>query len=105
MTCERQISEHLERALVETMFAIAEFDHMRATARARGETTPQDSLPQDSLPQDSLPQDSLPQDSLAGILLLLRSALDSALTLTRTLAPDYGLAGPANGLAGPDSNR
>jgi hypothetical protein len=67
MTCERQIAEHLERALVETLFAIAEFDSMRAQARARGEI--------------------YPQDALAGMLLMLRSSLDSALMLTRDFTP------------------
>jgi hypothetical protein len=79
MTHESQIAEHLERALVETLFAIAEFDHMRAKARARSKT--------------------IHEDSLAGILLMLKSALDSAHALARTLtparpAPDYSSPAP-----------
>ncbi|MCW2315385.1 hypothetical protein M2322_000919 [Rhodoblastus acidophilus] len=79
MTCERQIVDHLERALVETMFAIAEFDHLRAESTARGETKP--------------------LDTLAGLLAMLRSALDSALSLTQALTPQpsgYSLASPDN---------
>lgn len=67
MTCERPISEHLERALVETLFAIVEFDAMRAEARRRGE--------------------ACPNDTLAGMLLLLRSALNSAIMLAREFTP------------------
>jgi hypothetical protein len=63
MNCERPICEHLERALVETLFAIGEFDAMRAEANARGQT--------------------FTHDALGGMLLLLRSALDSALMLAR----------------------
>jgi hypothetical protein len=77
MQPERQIAEHLERALMETMFAIAEYDYLCNAERSQG--------------------NSVQQDSLAGILLMLRSALDSALALTRTLAPaqtDYSLAAP-----------
>jgi hypothetical protein len=83
MTSERQIAEHLERALVETVFAIAEFDGMRAESRARGEF--------------------YPQDTLAGMLLMLRSALDSAVMLTREFTPAERAA--AYSLAGPDSRR
>ena len=42
MAPECQISDHLERALVETLFAIAEFDHMHAKARARAKTSSPD---------------------------------------------------------------
>jgi len=81
MTYEREIAKHLERALEETLFAISEFDAMRAQARARGEL--------------------YPQDTLAGMLLMLRSALDSAVMMTRTFTPAerdavYSLAGPDN---------
>ncbi len=72
MKCERQIADHLDRALVETLFAIAEFDHMRAQARANGGSTR--------------------WDSLAGMLLMLRSALDSAIKLTRDAGAAPGSA-------------
>lgn len=81
MTCERQIVDHLERALVETMFAIAEFDLLRAQSRTRGETTT--------------------QDTLAGLLAMLRSTLDSALSLTHALTMQSG----GYNLASPDNSR
>jgi hypothetical protein len=83
MAPECQISNHLERALVETLFAIAEFDHMHAKARARGE--------------------NIPPDPMGGVLLMLRSALDSALSLTWTLTPAQPCAGYR--LTEPDSSR
>jgi hypothetical protein len=83
MSRQRQITEHLERALVETLFAIAEFDHLRAQARARGET--------------------LRQESLAGMLLMLKSALDSAIVLTK--APPSAQGEADYSLATPDSSQ
>jgi SpoVK/Ycf46/Vps4 family AAA+-type ATPase len=75
-----KFAEHIERARVETLFAIAEFDEMRALARARGEESPAG-------------------DSICAGLLMLRAALDAAVSLTCGLAParpaeDYGLAAP-----------
>jgi hypothetical protein len=83
MTCQRQITEHLERALVETLLAMAEFDHLRAQAGAQGEKSR--------------------QDSLSGMLLMLQSALESAIALTRDAAPAQGDADYS--LAAPDSRR
>jgi hypothetical protein len=62
MTREGQINEHLERALVETLVAIAEFDRLRVKARANGVANR--------------------HDSLAGMLAMLRAALESAILLT-----------------------
>ncbi len=71
MNCERPICEHLERALVDILFAIAEFDAMRAEATAHGQP--------------------FPHDALGAMLLLLRSALDSALMLARAFTRPGGL--------------
>lgn len=71
MNGERPMSVHLERALVDVLFAISEFDLMRAQTTARGE--------------------AFAYDTLGALLLLLRSALDSAVMLADEVARSSAL--------------
>jgi len=67
MTHGHAISRRLERALEETLLAIAASDATRAEAMAR--------------------EEACPEDARAGLLSLARSALGSALDLSRALTP------------------